>query len=97
MDDPLVLLSTIKDDDHLAAYKLPNLARSTVFLQLVHRQGELYVLSDSWHYVGIFHFDYCDDANGEAMHFNECQMFVHGCLTALWDMFKSTRNLILNV
>ncbi|KAH7683092.1 ubiquitin carboxyl-terminal hydrolase 4/11/15 protein [Dioscorea alata] len=41
LDDPLVLLSTIKDDDHLAAYKLPNLARSTVFLQLIHRQGEL--------------------------------------------------------
>lgn len=41
LEDPSILLSTIKDDDHLAAYKLPKLAKNTVFLQFVHRREEV--------------------------------------------------------
>ncbi|CAM8927558.1 unnamed protein product [Rhodiola kirilowii] len=37
-EDPLISLSTIKDDDYLAAYKIPKLEKSTIFLQLVHRR-----------------------------------------------------------
>ncbi|RVW57124.1 Ubiquitin carboxyl-terminal hydrolase 5 [Vitis vinifera] len=40
LEDPLILLSTIKDDDHLAAYKIPKLSKSTIFLQLIHRREE---------------------------------------------------------
>ena len=43
LEDPLILLSTIKDDDHLAAYKIPKLSKSTIFLQLIHRREEQYV------------------------------------------------------
>uniref|UniRef100_A0A7N0U8U8 Ubiquitinyl hydrolase 1 n=1 Tax=Kalanchoe fedtschenkoi TaxID=63787 RepID=A0A7N0U8U8_KALFE len=38
LEDPLISLSTVKDDDYLAAYKIPKLERSTIFLQLVHRR-----------------------------------------------------------
>ncbi|XP_042451811.1 ubiquitin carboxyl-terminal hydrolase 5 isoform X1 [Zingiber officinale] len=37
LEDPLMLLSTIKDDDHLVAYKIPKLM-NTVYLQFVHRR-----------------------------------------------------------
>ncbi|XP_074568079.1 ubiquitin carboxyl-terminal hydrolase 5 isoform X2 [Curcuma longa] len=37
LEDPLMLLSTIKDDDHLVAYKIPKLG-NTVYLQFVHRR-----------------------------------------------------------
>ncbi|XP_022862372.1 ubiquitin carboxyl-terminal hydrolase 5-like isoform X3 [Olea europaea var. sylvestris] len=40
LEDPLILLSSIKDDDHLAAYKIPKDLRKTKFLQLIHRRGE---------------------------------------------------------
>lgn len=40
LEDPLILLSTINDDDHLAAYKIPKLSKSTIFLQLIHRREE---------------------------------------------------------
>ncbi|XP_050388033.1 ubiquitin carboxyl-terminal hydrolase 5 isoform X1 [Argentina anserina] len=40
LEDPLILLSTIKDDDHLAAYKVPKLAKSTKYLQLIHRRKD---------------------------------------------------------
>ncbi|KAJ4975516.1 hypothetical protein NE237_000622 [Protea cynaroides] len=40
LEDPLTSLSTIKDDDHLAAYKIPKFVKNTVFLQLIHRRGE---------------------------------------------------------
>ncbi|KAK6937919.1 Peptidase C19, ubiquitin carboxyl-terminal hydrolase [Dillenia turbinata] len=40
LEDPLMSLSTIKDDEHLAAYKIPKLLNNTVFLQLVHRRQE---------------------------------------------------------
>lgn len=37
-----MLLSTVKDDDHLVAYKIPKLV-NTVYLQFVHRR-QVYVL-----------------------------------------------------
>ncbi|KAK1282433.1 Ubiquitin carboxyl-terminal hydrolase 5 [Acorus calamus] len=40
LEDPLTMLSTIKDDEHLAAYKVPKFAKNTVFLQLIHRHEE---------------------------------------------------------
>lgn len=38
MDDALILLSTIKDDDHLAAYKVSKFEKNVIYLQLVHRR-----------------------------------------------------------
>lgn len=45
LEDPLISLSTIKDDDHLAAFKVPKLA-NTKYLQLIHRRREQYVYFD---------------------------------------------------
>ncbi|XP_027349722.1 ubiquitin carboxyl-terminal hydrolase 5 isoform X2 [Abrus precatorius] len=39
-EDPLLLLSTIKDDDRLAVYKVPKLDKNTKYLQLIHRRRE---------------------------------------------------------
>lgn len=39
-EDPLLLLSTIKDDDRLAAYKIPKIDKNTKYLQLIHRRRE---------------------------------------------------------
>ncbi|XP_057545260.1 ubiquitin carboxyl-terminal hydrolase 5 [Amaranthus tricolor] len=36
-EDPMASLSSIKDDDHLAAYRIPQPAKGTIFLQLIHR------------------------------------------------------------
>ncbi|KAJ9548810.1 hypothetical protein OSB04_021353 [Centaurea solstitialis] len=41
LEDPLMSLSSIKDDDHLSAYKIPKSMKNTKFLQLVHRREEL--------------------------------------------------------
>ncbi|KAK9054996.1 hypothetical protein SSX86_026075 [Deinandra increscens subsp. villosa] len=41
LEDPLMSLSTIKDDDHLSAYKIPKFMKNTKFLQLIHRRQEL--------------------------------------------------------
>lgn len=46
LEDPLISLSTIKDDDHLAAYKVPKLPNKTKYLQLIHRRREQYVYFD---------------------------------------------------
>lgn len=43
LEDPMILLSTIKDDDHLTAYKIPKVLKKTKFLQLIHRREEQYV------------------------------------------------------
>ncbi|KAJ7976553.1 Ubiquitin carboxyl-terminal hydrolase [Quillaja saponaria] len=40
LEDPLILLSTIKDDDHLAAYKIPKTEKNGKYLQLIHRRRE---------------------------------------------------------
>ncbi|GMP90076.1 hypothetical protein CsSME_00041368 [Camellia sinensis var. sinensis] len=40
LEDPLISLSSIKDDDHLAAYKIPKFVKNTKFLQLIHRREE---------------------------------------------------------
>ncbi|KAJ8475633.1 hypothetical protein OPV22_019360 [Ensete ventricosum] len=37
LEDPLILLSTIKDDDHLVAYKIPKVVKNSIYLQFVHR------------------------------------------------------------
>lgn len=42
-EDPLILLSTIKDDDHLVAYRTPKLLKNTKYFQLMHRHVEQYV------------------------------------------------------
>lgn len=44
MDDTLILLSTIKDDDHLAAYKVSKFEKNVIYLQLVHHCRGQYVL-----------------------------------------------------
>ncbi|KAL3531018.1 hypothetical protein ACH5RR_010340 [Cinchona calisaya] len=40
LEDPLISLASIRDDDHLAAYKIPKLTKNTKFLQLIHRREE---------------------------------------------------------
>ncbi|XP_022765626.1 ubiquitin carboxyl-terminal hydrolase 5 isoform X4 [Durio zibethinus] len=40
LDDSFLSLSTIKDDDHLAAYKIQKSAKGNVLLQLIHRRQE---------------------------------------------------------
>ncbi|CAA6664080.1 unnamed protein product [Spirodela intermedia] len=40
LEDPLISLSTIKDDDHLAAYRIPKKSVDVVYLQLIHRHEE---------------------------------------------------------
>ncbi|XP_072077036.1 ubiquitin carboxyl-terminal hydrolase 5 isoform X7 [Arachis hypogaea] len=40
LEDPLQLLSTIKDDDHVAVYKIPKIEKNTKYLQLIHRRRE---------------------------------------------------------
>ncbi|XP_057437889.1 ubiquitin carboxyl-terminal hydrolase 5 [Lotus japonicus] len=39
-EDPLQLLSSIKDDDRLAVYKIPKMEKNTKYLQLIHRRRE---------------------------------------------------------
>ncbi|XVF41010.1 hypothetical protein PTKIN_Ptkin01aG0246200 [Pterospermum kingtungense] len=41
LDDSVISLSTIKDDDHLAAYKIRKSTKGNVLLQLIHRRQEL--------------------------------------------------------
>ncbi|CAH9074163.1 unnamed protein product [Cuscuta epithymum] len=40
LEEPLIALASIKDDDHLAAYKIPKVVKSSKFLQLIHRREE---------------------------------------------------------
>ncbi|KDP20649.1 hypothetical protein JCGZ_03783 [Jatropha curcas] len=40
LEDPLISLSTIKDDDHLAAYKIPKSVKKILMLRLIHRHQE---------------------------------------------------------
>ncbi|KAI5560173.1 hypothetical protein BDE02_16G028800 [Populus trichocarpa] len=40
LEDPLISLSTIKDDDHLAAYKIAKSLKKTLLLRLIHRCQE---------------------------------------------------------
>ncbi|KAK6145183.1 hypothetical protein DH2020_022003 [Rehmannia glutinosa] len=40
LEDPLISLASIKDDDHLTAYKIPKVLKKTKFLQLIHRREE---------------------------------------------------------
>ncbi|XP_051131096.1 ubiquitin carboxyl-terminal hydrolase 5 [Andrographis paniculata] len=40
LEDPFISLSSIRDDDHLAAYKIPKVLKNTKFLQLIHRREE---------------------------------------------------------
>lgn len=41
LEDPVLQLSTIKDDDHLAVYRLPKLEKRASYIQFVHRREEL--------------------------------------------------------
>ncbi|KAF6162918.1 hypothetical protein GIB67_021067 [Kingdonia uniflora] len=40
LEDPLVLLTFIKDEDQIAAYKIQKFEKGTIFFQLVHRREE---------------------------------------------------------
>ncbi|KAJ6778899.1 UBIQUITIN CARBOXYL-TERMINAL HYDROLASE 5 [Salix koriyanagi] len=40
LEDPLISLSTIKDDDHLVAYKIAKSLKKTLLLRLIHRCQE---------------------------------------------------------
>jgi ubiquitin carboxyl-terminal hydrolase 4/11/15 len=41
LEDPVLQLSTIKDDDHLAVYRLPKLEKRASYVQFVHRREDL--------------------------------------------------------
>ncbi|XP_010929801.2 ubiquitin carboxyl-terminal hydrolase 5 isoform X1 [Elaeis guineensis] len=41
LEDPSLHLSAIKDDDRLAAYKVPKLVKNATYLQFVHRREEV--------------------------------------------------------
>ncbi|KAJ8759951.1 hypothetical protein K2173_010807 [Erythroxylum novogranatense] len=45
LEDPLISLSTIKDDDHLVAYKIPKSGKKTLLLRLIHRWQEPLTIS----------------------------------------------------
>ncbi|CAL9085118.1 unnamed protein product [Musa acuminata var. zebrina] len=56
LEDPLTLLSTIKDDDRLVAYKILNVVKNTIYLQFVHRRevGPGNINSSvAWEFYGI--------------------------------------------
>ncbi|CAA0842421.1 Ubiquitin carboxyl-terminal hydrolase 5 [Striga hermonthica] len=52
LEDPLISLSSIKDDDHLTAYKIPKVQKKTKFLQLIHRREEQHGAGNSQSTVG---------------------------------------------
>ncbi|GER54592.1 ubiquitin carboxyl-terminal hydrolase [Striga asiatica] len=52
LEDPLISLSSIKDDDHLTAYKIPKVQKKTKFLQLIHRREEQHGSGNSQSTVG---------------------------------------------
>ncbi|CAL5193283.1 unnamed protein product [Lathyrus oleraceus] len=87
-EDPLQLLSSIKDDDRLAAYKIPKIDKNTKYLQLIHRRREQ--SSDShtvsgWKPYGtpIVSLISCDDTITRG----DIQVIVNGILSPL--LFKS--------
>ncbi|KAG8090764.1 hypothetical protein GUJ93_ZPchr0011g27883 [Zizania palustris] len=41
LEDPVLQLSTINDDDHLAVYRLPKLEKRPNYIQFVHRRDDL--------------------------------------------------------
>ncbi|XP_020111526.1 ubiquitin carboxyl-terminal hydrolase 5 isoform X2 [Ananas comosus] len=41
LEDPSVLLSTIKDDDHIVAYRVQTLGLDSTYIQFVHRREEM--------------------------------------------------------
>ncbi|XP_062181990.1 ubiquitin carboxyl-terminal hydrolase 5-like isoform X2 [Phragmites australis] len=41
LEDPVLQLSTVNDDDHLAVYRLPKLERRANYIQFVHRREDL--------------------------------------------------------
>ncbi|CAK8543025.1 unnamed protein product [Lathyrus sativus] len=83
-EDPLQLLSSIKDDDRLAAYKIPKMDKNTKYLQLIHRRREQ--SSDShtvsgWKPYGtpIVSLISCDDTITRG----DIQVIVNGILSPL--------------
>ncbi|GLJ47751.1 hypothetical protein SUGI_1008530 [Cryptomeria japonica] len=48
LEDSVDLLSSIRDDDHLAAYKVPKFSDKTLLLQLMHRRKEEYSYSTNY-------------------------------------------------
>uniref|UniRef100_A0A0E0HFB5 Ubiquitin carboxyl-terminal hydrolase n=1 Tax=Oryza nivara TaxID=4536 RepID=A0A0E0HFB5_ORYNI len=42
LDDPVVQLSTINDDDHLAVYRLPKMEKKPNYIQFVHRRDDCF-------------------------------------------------------
>lgn len=44
LEDPSTSLSTIKDDDRIAAFKAPKFEGKRIYLQLTHRRQERYVI-----------------------------------------------------
>lgn len=57
LEDPVLQLSTIKDDDHLAVYRLPRLEKRASYIQFVHRREDLDLgnnsSSTSWKPYGV--------------------------------------------
>ncbi|KAL6875597.1 hypothetical protein ACP4OV_013110 [Aristida adscensionis] len=41
LEDPVLQLSTVNDDDHLAVYRLPKLEKRANYIQFVHRRDDL--------------------------------------------------------
>ncbi|KAI9120269.1 hypothetical protein K1719_007302 [Acacia pycnantha] len=84
LEDPLISLSTIKDDDHLAAYKIPKINKKTKYLQLIHRRREQNSESHTisgWKPYGapIVSLISCDDAVTRG----DIQVMVHHMLSPL--------------
>ncbi|XP_058749243.1 ubiquitin carboxyl-terminal hydrolase 5-like isoform X2 [Vicia villosa] len=96
-EDPLQLLSSIKDDDRLAAYKIPKMDKNTKYLQLIHRRREQ--SSDShtvsgWKPYGtpIVSLISCDDTITRG----DIQVIVNGILSPLLKSASAETNAVLN-
>ncbi|KAM7257841.1 hypothetical protein ACFE04_013582 [Oxalis oulophora] len=53
LEEPLISLATIKDDDHLAAYKVPKSGKSIILLKLIHRRQEGENIDAQWKPFGV--------------------------------------------
>ncbi|KAM0892059.1 hypothetical protein ACQ4PT_026009 [Festuca glaucescens] len=83
LEDPVLQLSTIKDDDHLAVYRLPKLEKRATYIQFVHRREDLdhgnNSSSTSWKSYGVpLLAQICrnETVTGSDIHEMACKMLV---------------------
>ncbi|WCJ28722.1 Ubiquitin carboxyl-terminal hydrolase 5 [Euphorbia peplus] len=79
LEDPLISLSTIKDDDRLVAYKIPKLLYKAIVLRLIHRRQERESNDKQWKPYGtpLLSKISCDDLTTRG----DVQTVVHKMLT----------------